>query len=174
MGSSRHGTNLMKNLIKDLLAWIDGLDGDNLKRSQVIILGGLAGLLTPAAELVLGVEGPLSREEASYIQKSLSVVGAVFLGATVAFFWAERKLRHTFYYGIAAPMLVLSVHQGYQQSGKAKDAISLNAKLNDENSSLNRKFRGAAPFILEHPLSPEKDEEERAAIENSPDGDEAL
>lgn len=99
------------------LSALDDIDAENVRNSMAFKLGALAGLL-PALS-VMSLTQFLSPEQLPASQGGtgdftigsacLVLLSSAMVGGSVAFFWAENRLRTIFTYGIAGPTVVLSI-----------------------------------------------------------------
>ncbi|MBV6499306.1 MAG: hypothetical protein CJBNEKGG_01759 [Prosthecobacter sp.] len=99
------------------LSALDDIDPDNVRNSTAFKLGALAGLL-PALSVMsltqfMTPEQMMAKEGGAAgfsLGSGLAVLlSSALVGGSVAFFWAENRLRTIFTYGIAGPTVVLSM-----------------------------------------------------------------
>lgn len=99
------------------LSALDEIDADNVRNSMAFKLGALAGLLPALSVMSLTqflTPGQLSAGQGSagdftFGSAVLVLLSSAMVGGSVAFFWAENRLRTIFTYGIAGPTVVLSI-----------------------------------------------------------------
>ena len=66
----------------------------------------------------------------------LGMIGLAVLGGAVAVFLSEGKLRHVFYYGVGAPVIILSTAQAGISTAQKVELKGENQFLQGENQTL--------------------------------------
>jgi hypothetical protein len=112
-------TNNPMNILKLLsLERLDQIDPVNVKNSTAFKLGSVAGTLPVLSVASIAsflptsgtqLDGVFTFYDFGIVPFAAMLTSSALVGGAVAFFWAENRLRTIFTYGIAGPMIVLSL-----------------------------------------------------------------
>lgn len=99
------------------LSALNDIDPDKVQNSTAFKLGALAGLLPALSVMSLtqflapaDLPGSgAANSDSSVLTGLLVLFSSALVGGSVAFFWAENRLRTIFTYGVAGPTVVLSL-----------------------------------------------------------------